>query len=114
MWFLSLGLLTDAVVNHPYLISYFDIFSLGGFRVFDYFILVNWHHLLLRKQDKQHTVKLAWSMFIIHVPFLCQFFHISARRSLLVSLRLLGESANVFGISAAFAIVEMSRGGVTG
>ena len=26
MWFLSLGLLTDAVVNHPYLISYFDIF----------------------------------------------------------------------------------------
>ena len=34
MWFLSLGLLTDAVVNHPYLISYFDIFLTRWFFVY--------------------------------------------------------------------------------
>ena len=89
--FITLSLL-DAVVNHPYqyLLSYFDTFSLGGLRYFDYFVLVNWHHLLLCKQDKQHTVTLACSMVIIHVPFLCQIFHISARRSLLLLSASLG------------------------
>jgi hypothetical protein len=90
------------------------LFSLGGLRFFDYFVLVNWHHLLLCKQDKQHTVTLACSMFIIHVPFCVKFSTFPRGDLFLFSLRLLGESANVFGISAAFAIVEMSRGGVTG
>jgi hypothetical protein len=53
-------------------------------------------------------------MFIIHVPFCVKFFTFPRGDLFFFSLRLLGESANVFGISAAFAIVEMSRGGVTG
>jgi len=96
LWFFitwsSLLLIIHIHVWYRVLTSYLSL----GDLCFDYFILVTWHHLLLCE------------------PCLCQIFHVSARRSLLVSLRLLGESANVFGISAAFAIVEMSRGGVTG
>ena len=80
--FITLSLL-DAVVNHPYqyLLSYFDTFLTWWSLFFDYFVLVNWHHLLLCKQDKQHTVTLACSMFIIHVPFVSNFPHFRAEIS---------------------------------
>jgi hypothetical protein len=102
------------IIHISFLFSYFDTFLTWWSSFFDYFAHVNWHHLLLCKQDKQHTVTLACSMFIIHVPFCVKFSTFPRGDLFLFSLRLLGESANVFGISAAFAIVEMSRGGVTG
>ena len=87
------------------------LFSLGGLRFFDYFVLVNWHHLLLCKQDKQHTVTLACSMFIIHVPFLCQIFHISARRSLLLlSASLGGERQRVWNFRGVIHCRDVARG----
>ena len=71
--YLFLGLLTDAVVNQPYSYFNFVFWHLYHLVFFDYFILVNWHRLLLCKQDKLNTFALACSMFIIHVPFCVKF-----------------------------------------
>jgi len=70
-----LGLLTTLLlIIHSYFnFVFWHLYHLVIFGFFDYFILVNWHHLLLYKQDKQHTVTLACSMFIIHVPFCVKF-----------------------------------------
>jgi hypothetical protein len=71
---------------------------------------VSWHHLLHRKQDKQHTVTLACSMFIIHVPFVSNFPHFCAEISSFLSASLRGVRQRVWNIRGVCHCRDVAQG----